>query len=147
MTKKFEKLSEHLNYPAVNVQPHCSLNRDLLKIGAPSMQEILSSRFPKVIPQKLNGNRHAKDYLLYNKQRSLDCALFCYKARTKRLEHEKLLYLFYNKKNPLHSPSITFNFQNKRFQSEQQCHQRALYTHKARCNKPIRIPVRMVQII
>ena len=67
MTKKFEKLSEHLNYPVVNVQPHCSLNRDLLKIGAPSMQEILSSRFPKVILQKLNGNRHAKDYLLYNK--------------------------------------------------------------------------------
>ena len=55
-------------------------------------------------------------------------------------------------KNPLNSPSklpsITFNFQNKLyFQSEQQCRQHALYSHKARYNKPIRIPVRMVQII
>ena len=40
------------------------------------------------------------------------------------------------------------NFQNKLyFQSEQQCRQHALYSHKARYNKPIRILVRMVQII
>ena len=45
----------------------------------------------------------------------------------------------------LNSPSITFNFQNKlHFQSEEQCRQHALYSHKARYNKPIRIPVRMV---
>ena len=50
--------------------------------------------------------------------------------------------------NPLNYPSITFNFQNKLyFQSEQQCRQHALYSHKARYNKPIRILVRMVQII
>ena len=33
------------------------------------------------------------------------------------------------------------------FQSERECRQHALYSHKARYNKPIRIPVRMVQII
>ena len=42
-------------------------------------------------------------------------------------------------KNPLNSPCITFNFQNKlNFQSEQQCRQQALYPHKARYNKPLR---------
>ena len=51
-------------------------------------------------------------------------------------------------KNPLNSPRITFNFQNKLyFQSEQQCRQHALYSHKACYNKSIRIPVRMAQII
>ena len=43
---------------------------------------------------------------------------------------------------------ITFNFQNKLyFQREQQSRQHTLYSHKARYNKPIRIPARMVQII
>ena len=35
-------------------------------------------------------------------------------------------------KNPLNSPLITINFQNKLyFQSEQQCRRHALYSHKA----------------
>ena len=51
-------------------------------------------------------------------------------------------------KNSLNSPSITFNFQNKLyFQSDHQSRQHALYSHKARYNRHIRILVRMVQII
>ena len=72
---------------------------------------------------------------LFNKQRSLDCALFCYKARRKRLEHERSVGRNTRRKNKLY------------FQSEEQCRQHALYSHKARYNKPIRILVRMVQII
>ena len=60
---------------------------------------------------------------LFNKQRSLECALFCYKARRKRLEHER---------------SVGRNTRRS---------QHALYSHKARYNMPIRILVRMVQII
>ena len=88
---------------------------------------------------------------LFNKQRSLDCALFCCKTRRKRLKHERSVrrntrrvecssrflsalqqnraqsrLLYFIIKNPLNSSSkllnITFNFQNKLyFQSEQQC--------------------------
>ena len=60
---------------------------------------------------------------LFNKQRSLDCALFCYKARRKRLEHER---------------SVGRNTRRS---------QHALYSHKACYNMPIRILVRMFQII
>ena len=46
------------------------------------------------------------------------------------------------------SPDATSNFQNQvYFQSEKQCRQHALYFHQARYNKPIRSPVRRVQII
>ena len=65
-----------------------------------------------------------------------------------RTEHSQGFFICFMVKNPLNSPCITFNFQNKlSFQSEQQCHQHALYSHKACYNKPIRIPVRMVQVI
>ena len=65
-----------------------------------------------------------------------------------RTEHSQGFSICFIIKNPLNSLSITFNFQNKLyFQSEQQCRQHALYSHKARYNKPIRVPVRMVQII
>ena len=75
-----------------------------------------------------------------NKQRSLDCALFCCKARRKRLEHERsvgentrrsrvspyflsaqnraksrLLYLFYDKGSLRCSPRIHRYFQNKHY--------------------------------
>ena len=65
-----------------------------------------------------------------------------------RTEHSQSFSFCFIIKNPLNYPSITFNFQNKLyFQSEQQCRQHALYSHKARYNKQIRIPVRMFQII
>ena len=65
-----------------------------------------------------------------------------------RTEYSQGFSICFIIKNPLNYPSITFNFQNKLyFQSEQQCRQHALYSHKARYHKPIRIPVRMVQII
>ena len=65
-----------------------------------------------------------------------------------RTEHSQGFSICSIIKNLLNSPCITFNFQNKLyFQSEQQCRQHALYSHRARYNKPIRIPVRMVQII
>ena len=65
-----------------------------------------------------------------------------------RTEHSQGFSICFIIKNPLNSSSITFNFQNKLyFQNEQQCRQHALYSHKARYNKPIRILVRMVQII
>ena len=57
--QRFEKSLEYLNYSVVDVQLHSSLNRELLKIRAPSMLEILSSRFAKMISLKINGNRHA----------------------------------------------------------------------------------------
>ena len=64
-----------------------------------------------------------------------------------RTEHSQGFPICFIKKNPLNSPSITFNFQNKLyFQSEQQCRQHALYFHKARYNKPIRIVDIIVQI-
>ena len=51
-------------------------------------------------------------------------------------------------KNPLNSLHITLDFQNKPYlQSEQQCRQHVLCSHKARYKKPIRIPLRMVQVI
>ena len=52
----------------------------------------------------------------------------------------RLLYLFYNKES-VKFPKNYFQF------SKQQCRQHALYSHKSHYNKPIRIPVRMVQII
>ena len=65
-----------------------------------------------------------------------------------RAEHSQGSSICFMIKNPLKFPRITFNFQNKLyFQSEQKCRQHALYSHKARYNKPITIPVRMVQII
>ena len=40
----------------------------------------------------------------------------------------------------MYSPRTPFNFQNKlNFQSEQQCRQHSLYSHKPRYNEPIRI--------
>ena len=55
-----------------------------------------------------------------------------------RAEHSHGFSICFIIKNPLNSPSITFNFQNKLyFQSEQQRRQHALYSRKARCNKPI----------
>ena len=115
--------------------------------------------------------------LIFNKKRSLDCAVESTREAARKKCREKhsttsrvsphflsalaASCALYNRteqsqgfsicfiiKNPLNSPSITFNFQNKLyFQSEQQCRQHALYSHKARYNKPIRILVRMVQII
>ena len=52
----------------------------------------------------------------------------------------RLLYLFYNKE------SVKFSKNYFQF-SKQQFRQHALYSHKSHYNKPIRIPVRMVQII
>ena len=47
-----------------------------------------------------------------------------------RTEHSQGFSICFIIKNPLNSPSITFNFQNKLyFQSEQQCRQHALYSH------------------
>ena len=45
--QRFEKSLEYLNYSVVNVQLNSSLNKELLKIRAPSMLKILSSRFAK----------------------------------------------------------------------------------------------------
>ena len=114
-------------------------------------------------------NKHGKqlNFMYHLTNREALTALFSCKARRKRLKQEKSVgsvecsSRFLNRtehnqgfsicfiiKNTLNSPSITFNFQKKLyFQSEQQCRQHALYSHKARYNKPIRIPVRMVQII
>ena len=65
-----------------------------------------------------------------------------------RTEKSQGFSICFIKKNPLNSPRIPFNFQNKLyFQCEQQCRQHALYSHEARYNKPIRILLRMVQII
>ena len=65
-----------------------------------------------------------------------------------RTEHSQGFSICFIIKNPLNYPSITFNFQNKLyFQREQQCRQHALYSHRARYNKPIRIFVRMVKLI
>ena len=63
-------------------------------------------------------------------------------------EHSQGFSICFIVKNPLNSSSISLNFQNQLyFKSEEQYRQYALYFHKARYNKPINIPVRMVQII
>ena len=65
-----------------------------------------------------------------------------------RTEHIQGFSIYFIIKNPLNSPRITFNFKNKlSFQNEQKCRKYALYSYKARYNKLIRIPVRVVQII
>ena len=95
---------------------------------------------------------------LFNKQRSLDCALFCCKTRRKWLKHERsvrrntrrvecssrflsalqqntaqsrLLYLFYNKESVKflkQTPNTTFNFQNKLYFQSEQQCLSMLYT-------------------
>ena len=63
-----------------------------------------------------------------------------------RTEHIQGFSIYFITKNPLNSPRITFNFKNKlSFQNEQKCRKHALYSYKARYNKLIRIPVRVVQ--
>ena len=77
----------------------------------------------------------------------LECSSRFLGALQQNRAHSRLLYLFYNKES-LKFPSHYFQFSNKLcFQSEQRHRQNALDSHKARYNKPIRIPVRMVQII
>ena len=91
----------------------------------------LRSIYNSVFKSKTEQNRNVEKY-----------------SQTGRTEHSQGFSICFIIKNPLNFPRITFNFQNKLyFQSEQQCRQHALYSHKARYNKPIRIPVRMVQII
>ena len=52
-----------------------------------------------------------------------------------RPEHNQDFSICFIIKNPLNSPRITFNFQNKLyFQSELQCSQHALYSHKRQPN-------------
>ena len=76
------------------------------------------------------------------------CALAASCVLYNRTKHSQGFSICFVIKNPSNSPRIAFNFQNKPFfQSEQQRRQHAVYSHKARYNKPIRIPVGMIQII
>ena len=105
---------------------------------------------------------------LFNKQRSLDCALFCCKTRRKRLKHERsvrrntrrvecssrflsalqqnraqsrLLYLFYNKESvkfPKQTPKPLLSIFKTNFISKAN-------NRVSACS--VKIPVRMVQII
>ena len=70
------------------------------------------------------------------------------RERERERAHSQGFSICFLIKKPFNSPWITFNFQNKLYiQSEQRCRQHALYSPRARYNTPIRIPVRMVQII
>ena len=63
-------------------------------------------------------------------------------------EHSQGFSICFIIKNPLNSPRITFNFQNKfLIPKRTTVSSHALYSHRARYNKPIRILVIIVQII
>ena len=90
------------------------------------------------------------NFIIIKKKRSLHCALFCCKVRRKRLEHEKsswaqsrLLYMCYNKES-VKFPVHFFQFSKHTLFPKRKIE--SFHSHKARHNKPIRIPFRMVQI-
>ena len=77
----------------------------------------------------------------------LECSSRFLSALQQNRAQSRLLNLSYNKESIKFTRNY-FQFQNKSyFQSKQQYRQHALCSHKARYHKPIRIPVRMVQII
>ena len=93
-------------------------------------------------------------FLLYNKiehSSVVYCSLFTSSLFLRALQQNRaqtrLLYLFYNKES-IKFPTYYFQFSKQSlFAERKQSHQHALFSHRTRYNKPIRIRVRMVQIM